>query len=150
VTEVAVATHSRVRRVLVGDDDGSGLIYFPSYYHYMSEGDQELFELLGMPVTEQFRQGIASPVAHSRCDYVAPARAGDLLRHDIALFRGAHSSMTVRHTFAREDGTLVARGEVVRVWVELATMTVRPIPAWIPMAAPASAAAMVRASPAAP
>ncbi|MCR1781366.1 acyl-CoA thioesterase [Nocardioides carbamazepini] len=118
-------TWSRTRPVFVGEDDASGLIYFPTYLHYMSEGEQLLFVELGFPVTQQIADRVAMPVVHAECDYVAPARAGDVLTHSIELSVGRRSSVVCRHEFAKPDGEVVARAHLVRVMTDLDTL--RPV-----------------------
>ena len=123
----AGVTYRRTRRVYVGDDDASGLIYFPMYYHYMAEAEQEWFAELGRPVWDDLARGVASPVAHSACDYLAPVHAGDALAQSIDVTFG-RTSVELHHVFTRGERTEVARGRIVRVWVDMATMEPQPVP----------------------
>lgn len=123
--------HEIERRVYLGDDDMSGLIYFATYFRYMAEGDQECFEALGHPVWDQIADGESAPAVHASCDFLAPARAGDRLRQQIRLVAGERSSSTTEHTFVTDAGVTVARGRIVRAWVHLATMETRPVPPWL-------------------
>jgi 4-hydroxybenzoyl-CoA thioesterase len=124
----------RTRKVLVGEDDASGLIYFATYFHYMSEGDQLLFEEIGHPIHRQIRDRIAGPAVHAECDYVAPARAGDELTHEISLLTGKRSSVTSRHEFRCGD-RVVARGRIVRAYIDLGRFRTVDVPAGIRAAA---------------
>lgn len=119
---------TRSRAVYFGDDDASGLIYFPSYFQYMSEGDQEVLAELGFPVHEQVAARVTAPVVHAECDYRAPARAGDLLTHRIVLSLGACTSTVTEHEF-RNGEAIVATGRIVRAWVDLDRMQPIEIPA---------------------
>lgn len=123
--------HEIVRRVYVGDDDQSGLIYFATYFRYMAEGDQDYFAALGHPFWSQIAAGESGPAVHAACDFVAPARTGDTLRQQVRLVPGAGSSWATEHTFVDEAGVTVAQGRIVRVWVDLATMETRPLPRWL-------------------
>jgi 4-hydroxybenzoyl-CoA thioesterase len=125
---------TRTRKVFVGEDDASGIIYFATYFHYMSEGDQLLFEAIGTPVHHQIADRAAGPAVHVECDYVAPARAGDELEHEIRLSAGRRSSYTTTHEF-RSGGRVVARGRIVRAFVDLDTLRTAPLPAAIRAAA---------------
>jgi 4-hydroxybenzoyl-CoA thioesterase len=122
--------HQLSRRVYVGDDDASGLIYFPSYLRYMAEGDQDYFDALGHPVVEMIGDGVSCPAVNSSCDFVSPARAGDDLDQEIRITVGQRSSFACHHEF-RLDDRVVARGRVVRVWVNLADMSSQPLPEWL-------------------
>jgi YbgC/YbaW family acyl-CoA thioester hydrolase len=119
---------SRSRTVYFGDDDSSGLIYFPAYFQYMSEGDQDLFTAIGFPVHEQIAARITAPTVHVECDYLAPARAGDVLAHEITLTAGKRTSVTTEHEFRRGE-VLVARGRIVRAFVDLDDMRPVEVPA---------------------
>lgn len=127
----AVHAFERTRTVLMGEDDGSSLIFFPMYYHYMSEAEQHVFAELGHAVWSEVPAGMASPVVHSECDYVSAVRAGDELTHRVQLELGRTTSMTFHHEFLGRKGETAALGRVVRVWVDLETMEKRPIPAWL-------------------
>jgi YbgC/YbaW family acyl-CoA thioester hydrolase len=119
---------TRSRTVYFGDDDSSGLIYFPAYFQYMSEGDQELLAELGFPVHGQVAARVTVPVVHAECDCLAPARAGDLLAQQISLRLGARTSTLTEHEFRRGE-VLVARGRIVRAWVDLDRMRPVEVPA---------------------
>lgn len=126
----ATGEYRVVRTVYVGDDDASGLIYFASYFRYMAEGDQDMFEALGQPVVSHIRAGVACPAVSSTCEFVSPARAGDTVVQRIRLHCGPRSSFYSDHEFSVE-GKEVAAGRVTRVWVDLSTMTSEPVPDWI-------------------
>lgn len=119
---------TRSRTVYFGDDDSSGLIYFPAYFQYMSEGDQEVLSELGFPVHEQVAARVTAPVVHSQCDCLSPARAGDVLAQRIELSLGARTSTVTEHEFRRGE-VVVARGRIVRAWVDLDRMQPIEVPA---------------------
>ena len=122
--------HRIHRTVYVGDDDASGLIYFASYFRYMAEGDQDHMAALGHPVLEGISQGTTCPAVSSSCDFTSPARAGDQLEQTITIRPGLRSSFTCEHVFTVSDRE-VARGRIVRVWVDLATLRPIELPAWL-------------------
>ncbi len=131
---------SRTRTVYFGDDDSSGLIYFPAYFQYMSEGDQEVFAALGFPVHEQVAARITAPTVHVECDYLAPARAGDVLAHRLSLRAGRRTSIITEHEFRRGE-VMVARGRIVRAFVNLDGMRPVEVPAALRAALSAGAPA---------
>ena len=128
----------RKRTVYFGDDDSSGLIYFPSYFQYMSEGDQELFAAAGFSVPAQIEAGITAPAVHAECDCLAPARAGDVLTHRITMTTGLRSSISSEHEFRNGD-IIVARGRVVRAFVEMPSLNTVAVPAGLRAALAAAA-----------
>jgi YbgC/YbaW family acyl-CoA thioester hydrolase len=121
----------RRRTVYLGDDDTSGLIYFASYFRYMAEGDQDYLAELGYPVVEHIGEGTTCPAVHAECDFVSPARAGDAIVQRIRIVPGDRTSFRCDHEFTNEEGTVVGRGHMVRVWVDMATMKAVPLPDWV-------------------
>lgn len=121
---------TRYRTVYFGDDDASGLIYFPSYAQYMSEGEQEAFTAIGYPIEEQVAQRLTAPAVHVEYGCLSPARAGDRLAHRIILGVGRRSSMICEHEFHLGEVT-VARGRIVRAFVDLDSMRSVEVPAAI-------------------
>lgn len=121
--------YERTRPVFVGEDDASGLIYFATYYTYISEGEQLMFAELGLSMAEQVRTSTAMPVVHSECDCTGPVRAGDVLTHTIRLEVGARSTVTAHHEFRDSaTGELRARGRLTRVLTLMDSMSSVPIP----------------------
>ncbi|HZQ28197.1 MAG TPA: thioesterase family protein [Acidimicrobiales bacterium] len=121
----------RRRTVYLGDDDLSGLIFFASYFRYMSEGDQDYMEALGHPVAEHAGSGTTCPAVHAECDFVAPTGAGDSILQHIRIVPGGRTSFTCEHEFTNQEGTVVGRGRIVRVWVDMSTMKPQPLPEWV-------------------
>jgi 4-hydroxybenzoyl-CoA thioesterase/acyl-CoA thioester hydrolase len=124
------------RTVHLGDDDSSGLIFFATYFRYMSEGEQDYLAALGHPVAAHVRDGVTCPAVGSSCEFVSPVYGGDVLDQTIRLVAGRRSSFRSEHEF-RAGERVVARGRIDRVWTELATMTSQPLPDWIRAAAEA-------------
>lgn len=118
------------RHVYIGDDDASGLIYFNSYFRYMSEADQEFFRLVGHPLIESIRDGVSCPCVKAECSYIRPVRAGDDLSHVTTLESPGRSSFRMVHRFYL-DGNLAAEGIISRVWTDLTAMSSMPLPQWL-------------------
>jgi acyl-CoA thioesterase FadM len=127
-----VASLTRVIKLYAGEwDDWSGYMYMPAPFHFMSIGDQELFEHLGQPLTKHMELGYSIPIIHAECDYVSPAKVGAILSQRSDLYLGNRTSFHVRHEFTHEDGRVIARGRTVRVWASMREMTPMPLPSWL-------------------
>lgn len=122
--------YTRRRLIYVGEDDGSGLLYFPTVFHYMSEAEQLFWDSYGYPITNQIEDGYAAPAVHASCDYKRATKAGDSLRQEVRIIPGSGTSYTVEHSFLNDDGHLALSGMMVRVFVDLETMTPKAIPDW--------------------
>ena len=118
------------RHVYIGDDDASGLIYFNSYFQYMSEADQDFFRAVGHPLIESIKDSVSCPCVKAECSYIRPVRAGDDITHITTLENPGRSSFQMVHKFYLQDN-LAAEGIISRVWTDLSAMTSMPIPQWL-------------------
>jgi YbgC/YbaW family acyl-CoA thioester hydrolase len=118
------------RHVYIGDDDASGLIYFNSYFQYMSEADQDFFRAVGHPLVESIRNSVSCPCVKAECSYMRPVRAGDDITQITNLESPGRSSFRMVHRFYLE-GNLAAEGVISRVWTDLTAMTSVPLPQWL-------------------
>lgn len=123
--------HQRKRRVWLGDDDASGLIFYPLIFRYMSEGEQEFFESLGHPVWTQIQEGTVAPIRQAMCDFLRPIQVGTLISHSLEVRLGRRTSMKLEHSFSSDDGVVLAYGHTVRVWVQLVAGVNVELPTWL-------------------
>lgn len=120
--------YSRRRLIYLGEDDGSGLLFFPTVFHYMSEAEQLFWDSYGYPITSQIEDGYAAPAVHASCDYKKATKAGDALRQEVRMTPGSDTSYRVEHSFFDDGGQLALSGTMVRVFVDLGSMTPKAIP----------------------
>ena len=66
-------------RVLYGDTDAGGVVYYANYLRYFEQGRTELMRAHVMPYSELEAQGIIMPVVECQARYKASARYDDLL-----------------------------------------------------------------------
>jgi acyl-CoA thioester hydrolase len=65
------------RRVIYGDTDAMGIVYYGNYLRYFEIGRNELFRACGGTYRDIEASGFALPVAEVGAKYVAPARYDD-------------------------------------------------------------------------
>jgi YbgC/YbaW family acyl-CoA thioester hydrolase len=119
------------RQLYVGEqDDVSGYIYLPGYFHFMSMGDQDMLAALGHPMWAQIDEGLSVPVVHTACDYKRPLRVGTRFVDRMNLHLGQKSSFRVTHVFEGTTGEIYATGVVVRCWVDMKTFSRAQMPDW--------------------
>lgn len=99
-----------------GDCDPAGIIWYPTYYRWMDAAAWALLGAAGYG-TERIRaEGVAFPLVHAACDFIASPRFGDACEVRSHVSRWGGKSFTVSHEFVRADGTVLARGHENRVW----------------------------------
>jgi len=127
-----VVTRETKRQIFVGEhDDATGVIYFPTYFHFASVGDQELFGQLGHPLSDFSRDGIAAAIVFAACDYLTFALVGDTLVHTVSLHLGRSTSTSTIHHFRHTSGEAVAKVRLVRCWIDLETRSKVQFPKWL-------------------
>ena len=96
-------------RVIFGDTDQMGVVYYANYLRYFEGARAEYWRALGKSYKDLEAWGVALPVVEAHCAYKRPARYEDLLDIDVEIgeLRGA----SVRFVYAvRRGGELLAEG----------------------------------------
>ncbi len=124
--------HTR-RRVEFADTDMAGICHFARFFIFMETAEHEcLASLRGDLMTDDGEgRKIGWPRVAASCDYLAPARFGDVLDLRVRLVRRGRTSLTWEHEITR-DGTPIARGAVTTVHCRIGpggTATPVPLPA---------------------
>jgi acyl-CoA thioester hydrolase len=66
-------------RVIYGDTDQMGVVYYANYLRYFELARSEFFRAHGGSYVEMEASGLMLPVVEATCRYQAPARYDDLL-----------------------------------------------------------------------
>lgn len=97
-------------RVIFGDTDAIGVVYYANYFRYFEVGRAELMRHLGKSYVDFQALGYDLPVLKSYCEHKNFARYDEILTvvTDIELL----SKARVRYNYRliNDDGKLVARG----------------------------------------
>ena len=120
--------HTR-RRIEFSDTDLAGIVHFARFFIFMETAEHEFLAALGTSVaTEEDGHKIGWPRVAASCDYLAPARFGDVLDLHLKVARKGRSSLTFAHEISR-DGTPIARGRITSVCCRFGPDgAARPIP----------------------
>ncbi|HET9452570.1 MAG TPA: thioesterase family protein [Aggregicoccus sp.] len=66
-------------RVIYGDTDQMGVVYYANYFRYFEFARSEYFRARGGSYRDLEREGALLPVIEAHCDYKASARYDDVL-----------------------------------------------------------------------
>ncbi|MBI2347921.1 MAG: acyl-CoA thioesterase, partial [Deltaproteobacteria bacterium] len=61
-------------RVIYGDTDQMGVVYYANYLRWFEIGRTELLRQIGMPYTAIEKKGLRFPVIEVSCRYYRPSR----------------------------------------------------------------------------
>jgi acyl-CoA thioester hydrolase len=99
-------------RVIYGDTDQMGVVYYANYFRYFEFSRSEYFRARGGNYRDIEKDGKFLPVVEASCSYRAPARYDDVLiiKASVSELRGA--TLTFTYEARREaDGELLCTGQ---------------------------------------
>ena len=105
-------------RVIYGDTDAMGVVYYANYFRYFEAARTELLRAIGMPYRQLEAEGFMLPVAKADAKYHAPARYDDALVLQTTIKRVRFSSVEIAYRMTREDDdSLIATGSTLHACV---------------------------------
>ena len=119
-------------RVIFGDTDQMGIVYYANYYRYFESARGGLLRAHGYSNTDMLDWGVALPVVESHCSHKSPAHYEDLLEVEVKIQQegGASVRFTYRIVRSEEAGAerLLAEGYTIHACVRPETGRPRRIP----------------------
>jgi acyl-CoA thioester hydrolase len=99
-------------RVIYGDTDKMGVVYYANYLRWFEKGRSELLRQLGLPYLEIEARGFQFPVVEVTCRYHNPARYDDAIAIETQLTKLKRATLSFSYTIYKNDEKdLVAEGE---------------------------------------
>ena len=114
-------------RVIFGDTDQMGVVYYANYLRYFEAARAALLRDAGKSQRDLERLGVGFPVIEAHCRYRQPARYEDLLDVDVRITKMQSASLVFEYDIRRGD-VAIADGHTVHACVSSRGRPVR-IPA---------------------
>ncbi len=106
-------------RVIYGDTDQMGVVYYANYLRFFEAGRTEFLRAKGMGYREvEERHRIHLPVVEATVRYLAPARYEDLVTVETSL-AGVKRASARFHYRIHRDGEVLATGETLHACTDL-------------------------------
>jgi len=118
--------HVATLRVIYGDTDAAGIVYYGNYLRWFEVGRAELMRRKGFSYRETMEQGVLLPVIEAGAGYHASARYDDVLRIHAELREIRGVRLTFGYLIERDDGTLLVTGHTVHAFTGRDGKPVRP------------------------
>ena len=113
--EEQITEFRTTRRVEFADSDMGGITHFARYLVFMETAEHEFLHSLGSEAFATIEgETVAWPRVEVSCQYLSPARFGDVLDIHLRIARKGTSSLTYAFTLSTGD-RLVARGRMSSV-----------------------------------
>ncbi len=101
-------------RVIYGDTDQMGVVYYANYFRYFEFSRSELLRQKGGTYKEIEAAGVQLPVVEASCFYRAPARYDDLLVVRVAITQVRRASLTFEYELRRDgEEAILCTGRTV-------------------------------------
>ena len=112
--------HRNECRVLYGDTDSGGVVYYGNYLRFFESGRTEILRANGTSYRELEEQGYILPVVECKTRYKASARYDDLLIVETSVQDVRQMSCRFNHKVIRaEDQQLLVKGYTRHACVDL-------------------------------
>jgi acyl-CoA thioester hydrolase len=106
------------QRVIYGDTDQMGVVYYANYLRFFELGRLEYFRLRGGRVADLEAAGFALPVSEVEAQYRAPARYEDVVLVKARISEIRRASMRFDYELRRDpDGVLLCTGSTVHACI---------------------------------
>ncbi|MER2566061.1 MAG: thioesterase family protein [Myxococcaceae bacterium] len=89
-------------RVIYGDTDQMGGVYYANYFRYFELSRSEFFRSLGGSYVELEKQGFGLPVVEANARYRSPAKYDDVILIEVKLAELKRASMRFEYVVRRE------------------------------------------------
>lgn len=101
------ATFLTRRRVEFGDTDMAGIMHFANFFKFMEVAETDFLLSLGFSVSWlREEQHFGFPRVSTSCDFMSPARFGDILDIGVTVEKLGTKSITYRFDFTRGTDTI--------------------------------------------
>ena len=105
-------------RVIYGDTDQMGVVYYANYFRYFEFARSEYFRARGGSYTEVEKDGFMLPVIEATCSYRAPARYDDVLVVKVWIEHLKRASLRFQYEVRREgDPAVLVEGHTVHACI---------------------------------
>lgn len=94
--------HEAHVRVIYGDTDQMGVVYYANYFRYFEAARAQLFRAMGGSYLEIERSGHFLPVVDASCSYKAPARYDDDLVVQVEVTEVKRASLVFGYEIRRQ------------------------------------------------
>jgi acyl-CoA thioester hydrolase len=95
-------------RVIYGDTDQMGVVYYANYLRWFERGRCEFLRQVGLPYSDIEARGIHFPVVEAHCQYARPARYDDMIQIESRLKEVSRATLIFGYRILRygEDSPL--------------------------------------------
>jgi len=108
------------RRIMWGDLDALGIVFYPRYYEWFDSSAHQFFEFMGISHDRLWKEyGIVFGLAETQCRYLSAGRYHQQVKILTQLENLNKKGLTLRHTISHaEDGKPMVEGMEKRICMD--------------------------------
>jgi 4-hydroxybenzoyl-CoA thioesterase len=108
------------RRIMWGDLDALGIVFYPRYYEWFDSSAHQFFEAIGIPHDRLWKEsGIVFGLVETQCRYLSAGRYHQQVKILTRLEHLNKKGLTLRHTICHaEDGKTMVEGMEKRICMD--------------------------------
>ena len=111
MNNAATTTNTTTYRVIYGDTDQMGVVYYANYLRWFEQGRSEFLRQIGLPYSRIEEQGFHFPVIEVHCRYADSARYDEVIEIATELTETGRASLSFAYRILRQsDNRLLATG----------------------------------------
>ena len=113
-------------RVIYGDTDQMGVVYYANYLRWFEKGRSEFLRQIGLPYAAIEAQGFNFPVVEVTCRYAQSARYDEVVQIETEIVELGRASLSFNYRIVREaDNSFLASGSTKHACVDRAGRVTR-------------------------
>lgn len=116
------------QKIRYSDCDPQGIVFNGNYARYWDDALTDWLEEAGYGGEELGGSGVDIVTARVEMDFKSSARLGEVLETTVEVERFGNTSMTLAFATRRSDGTVVAEGREISVFIDPETFRPTPVP----------------------
>lgn len=115
-------------RVIYGDTDKMGVVYYANYLRFFEAARNDLLRSIGTPYKEMEEQGYFLPIKEVKVEYKKPIYYDDEIEIETKLAKISGPTVEIVHKITK-SGEVMTEGKTLHYFVDSAFKVVRP-PNW--------------------
>ena len=114
-------------KVYYRDIDKMGIVYYSRYFEYFEESRTELFESIGLQITNVEQEGITLPVISSHCEFKKGAKFEDVILIRSCVNEMPRSTLQISYmAVLKKTNELLATGHTIHAFINSLGKPIKP------------------------
>ena len=119
--------HLHLKKVYYRDIDKMGIVYYSRYFEYFEEARTELFESMGLQITNVEQEGVSLPVISSHCEFKKGAKFEDVIFIRSRVNEMPRSTLKISYRASlKKTNDLLAKGHTIHAFIDSLGKPIRP------------------------